>query len=506
MSEIVRGKLRHALGFDPGKLILELKITAAKLGELFKVAVACRAAEQKLALLVKIGTFLFDLGDSLDVLVVKIHVRARLVDQVDGLVGEEAVGDVALGKRHGHAAHLVGDLHAVEVLVVLADALENLHAVVKRWLGDGHGLEAAFQRGVLFDVLAVFGERRCADDLNLAAGERGLENVRGVHAALGVARADEIVYLVDDEDDISLAADLLNESLHARLKLAAELRSCDERGEIEQEYLLVAQLRRHIAGGNTLRKTLGDRRLADARLADEAGIVFLTAVKDLNDALELFAAADHAVELARAGTVGERDAVVIKKLALALPLAAVLAAARTLGLGAVAVIFGVGGVLRAEKPVEERERCGFPVVVRAVVVVFNVHEIVSVTGEILHGLHHFAGKPVKLFVIDAHFGNDIVDGLDVQLTGALETQSLLMGLTVFDAVDEYHRHVFVAAGTESRLHRCSPVFCEITLYSEKMHKDRAVHKPGDEERVGKRLLRYKKSDKPQRPANDEAER
>ena len=68
--------------------------------------------------------------------------------------------------------------------------------------------------------------------------------------------------------------------------------------------------------------------------------------------------------------------------------------------GAVAV-FGVGGVLGAEKTVEERERCGFPVIVRAVVAIFDVHKIVSVSGEILHGFHHFRGKSVQLLVVDA---------------------------------------------------------------------------------------------------------
>ncbi len=64
-----------------------------------------------------------------------------------------------------------------------------------------------------------------------------------------------IVHLVDDKDDVSLAADLFNETLHARLKLAAELRSRDERSEIEQKYLLVAQLGRYVARGDALRET-----------------------------------------------------------------------------------------------------------------------------------------------------------------------------------------------------------------------------------------------------------
>lgn len=33
--------------------------------------------------------------------VVQIHVRARLVDQVNGLIRQEAVGDIAFGKDNG---------------------------------------------------------------------------------------------------------------------------------------------------------------------------------------------------------------------------------------------------------------------------------------------------------------------------------------------------------------------------------------------------------------------
>ena len=76
-------------------------------------------------------------------------------------------------------------------------------AVVYRGLGDGDGLEAPLQRRVLLDVLAVLGEGGGADDLDLAPGEGGLEDVGGVHAALGVARADKVVHLVYHEDDVA---------------------------------------------------------------------------------------------------------------------------------------------------------------------------------------------------------------------------------------------------------------------------------------------------------------
>ena len=64
-------------------------------------------------------------------------------------------------------------------------------------------LEAALERGVLFDVLAVLVERGRADAVQLAAGEHGLQEVACVHAALGLARADDGVQLVDEEDDLA---------------------------------------------------------------------------------------------------------------------------------------------------------------------------------------------------------------------------------------------------------------------------------------------------------------
>ncbi len=63
-----------------------------------------------------------------------------------------------------------------------------------------HLLEAPLERGVLLDVLAVLVERGRADAVQLAARERGLEHVAGVHRALGLAGADHGVQLVDEDD------------------------------------------------------------------------------------------------------------------------------------------------------------------------------------------------------------------------------------------------------------------------------------------------------------------
>ena len=69
---------------------------------------------------------LFQLHAAVDVGVVEVHVGAGLVDKVDGLVGQEAVGDIPLAEQHRLAQHPLGDGHAVELLIVVGNALENL--------------------------------------------------------------------------------------------------------------------------------------------------------------------------------------------------------------------------------------------------------------------------------------------------------------------------------------------------------------------------------------------
>ena len=87
------------------------------------------------------------------------------------------------------------------VLVLLAQPLEDLDRLVDRGRIDDDRLEAALERAVLLDVLAVLVERRRADALQLAARQRRLEHVGRVDRAFGRAGADERVQLVDEQDD-----------------------------------------------------------------------------------------------------------------------------------------------------------------------------------------------------------------------------------------------------------------------------------------------------------------
>ena len=109
---------------------------------------------------------------------------------------------IAVGKLHRGFERFVGELRLVMRLVFRTQAFENQDRFVDGRRFDFHRLEAAFERGVLLDVLAVLVQRRRADALQLAAAERGLDDVRGVHRAFGRTGADDGVQLVDEEDDV----------------------------------------------------------------------------------------------------------------------------------------------------------------------------------------------------------------------------------------------------------------------------------------------------------------
>ncbi len=248
---------------------------------------------------------------------VDLHADARrgLVDQVDRLVGKLAVGDVAVRQRGRGDDRRVGDVDTVMDLVALLQPAQDRDGVFDRGLIDQHLLEAPLQRGVLLDVLAILIERRRAYAMQLAARQRRLQHVAGVHGAFGLAGADHGVQLVDEEDDLTfLLGQVVEHGLQALLELAAELRTRDQRAHVERQDALVLQSLGHLAVDDALRQTFDDRGLADARLADEHRVVLGAALQHLDGAADLIVAPDDRIELARGGARGQIDGVLLQRL------------------------------------------------------------------------------------------------------------------------------------------------------------------------------------------------
>jgi hypothetical protein len=245
----------------------------------------------------------FGLGVDLD-----LDLGGGLVDQVDGLVRQEAVGDVAVREfGRGHDGR-VGDLHAMVHLVLFLQAAQDGDGGFHAGLAHDDLLEAALQRGVLLDVLAVFVQRGGAHAVQLAARQRGLEHVAGVHRAFGLAGADHGVQFVDEDDGLAFVlGQFVQHGLQALLEFAAELGAGQQRRHVERQHALALERLGHFAGDDALRQAFDDGGLADAGLADQHRVVLGAALQHLDGAADFLVAADHRVELAeRARSVRSR--------------------------------------------------------------------------------------------------------------------------------------------------------------------------------------------------------
>ena len=240
----------------------------------------------------------------------------RLVDQVDGLVRQEPRGDVAVGQRGRRDQRGVGDAHTVVHLVAVFEPAQDADGVFHRRLADEHLLEATFQRGVLFDVLAVLVERGGADQAQLAAGQHRLDHVAGVHRRLaGRAGPDDGVQLVDEGDDLpGRVLDVVEHGLEPFLEFAAVLGAGHHRAQVQADDGLVAQALGYVAGDDALGQTFHDRGLADAGLADQHRVVLGATGEHLHDAANLVVPPDNRVELAFAGALGQVGGVLLQRL------------------------------------------------------------------------------------------------------------------------------------------------------------------------------------------------
>src|SRR4029434_295760 len=89
----------------------------------------------------------------------------------------------------------------------------------------------------------------------------------------------------------------------------------DERAHVERHDRLVLEALGDVSVRDAPREPLDDGRLADARIADEEGVVLRPAREDLDDAADLVVAADDGIELALAGECGEIARELVERLA-----------------------------------------------------------------------------------------------------------------------------------------------------------------------------------------------
>ena len=234
--------------------------------------------------------------------------RAGLVQEVDRLVRQEPILDVARREHHGADERRVLDVDVVILLKTLLQTAQDRDGILLRGRIHLNRLETPFERGILLHVLAVFVERRRAHAVQFAARQHRLEHVAGVGTAFRLARAHDRMNLVDKEDDLPLRLlDRLQHGLQTFFELSAVHGPRHQRRHVERKDRPVFQPFWHVAAHDTLGETFNDGRLADARFADEDRVVLGFAGQNSDDVTDFRVAANHGIELA--GTRTRRQVV-----------------------------------------------------------------------------------------------------------------------------------------------------------------------------------------------------
>ena len=199
---------------------------------------------------------------------------AGLVDEVDRLVGQAAIEQVAGREVGGGVERFVGVLDLVVLLVAVAEAAQDLGRLLDRRLLDLDHLEAARQRAVAVERALVLGVGGRADAAQFARSEAGLQDIRGVQRTRrNRAGADDRVDLVDEQDVLGLGDDPVDHRLEPLLEVAPVAGSGQKRPHVQGVDRDLGDQLGHVALVNGERKPLDDRRLADARVADQDRVV-----------------------------------------------------------------------------------------------------------------------------------------------------------------------------------------------------------------------------------------
>ena len=181
--------------------------------------------------------------------------------------------------------------------VAARQPFQDVEALVPAGFVNVNALETAGQGAIFLKMIAEFVVGGGAHAAQLAAGQKGLQQVRGVHgsAARG-ACAHDGMDLVNEQDGVFLALELLHHLLETGLKITAVAAARQHQSQIEGIDGGVGKAVRNASVHDALRQALGHGSLAHSGIAHEERIVLAPAAEHLNGAVELTGTAHKGIK------------------------------------------------------------------------------------------------------------------------------------------------------------------------------------------------------------------
>src|SRR5690606_12802292 len=120
-------------------------------------------------------------------------------------------------------------------------------------------------------------QRRCAYALQVAAGQGRFEYVGSIQRSGSATGTHYGMYLVYEQDHVTVLFQLVHDRFHTLFKLAAVLGTCHQGCKVQADNALVEQHTGNLTLYDTQRQSFYYSRFAHARLTYEYGVVLFTA-------------------------------------------------------------------------------------------------------------------------------------------------------------------------------------------------------------------------------------
>ena len=240
------------------------------------------------------------------------HPGSCFVHQVNRLVRLETVGNVPAGQLHSRFQRFIGDVYLMMRFIPVPQSLHDGDGFLIRGFFHRHRLEASGQRRIFFNMLSVFIQRSGADALDLPTGQRGLENIGGIHTAFRLSGPHNVLQFVNEQNHIAAFSHFIQCVLQSFFKFTPVFAAGHHGPHIQGNDLFAIQ----VFGDGSLHDLLGQPfrhgRFTHPGFTDQHRIVFGSSGKDLDDPFNFGLTADHRIQFSLSRRFGEIPAIFLQ--------------------------------------------------------------------------------------------------------------------------------------------------------------------------------------------------
>ncbi len=127
------------------------------------------------------------------------------IHQINRFIRQEPIRDVPVRQPCRRYQGVIVNTHAMEDLKSFLQPAQDRDSLSNTGFLDQDPLETAFEGFVFLDPLTVLIQRCRSDQMQFAPGEHRFQQVAGIHAAFRLAGTDNVVDLINEQDDLTIA-------------------------------------------------------------------------------------------------------------------------------------------------------------------------------------------------------------------------------------------------------------------------------------------------------------